>query len=342
MKLRFRGILPAVIMGLCFGTKTHADKPKRTIMKVATVAPNGTPWSELMDRFKRRAKKKTQGSVKTKIYYGGKLGGEKETIRETRDGRIHMWGGSTAAVATLVPELYVIEAPFLFESSEEADFVLDNYARKPVVDLLAKKNLIFYQWAENGWHGLATRSGCIKGVADLKGQRIRSQEASIHLDSLKAMGASPVEMAVPEVLQSLQTGVVDGFSNTPLFSFAASWYQGIKYFTVSNHVYQPAIILYSKKWFDKQSPDMRTFLLSNQKEDEKFGRDGVRMLKDGLLDNFRKANKTVCQMTEAQQGELKKATSKIFSKYRKKYGKRGKALFDAIIAGKKAWAAKKK
>ena len=343
MNILARSGIAAIAFSLCLGQPAEAkEKKKRTVIKCATVAPKGTPWSELMDRFKRRAKKMTKGGVKTKIYYGGKLGGEKETIRETRDGRVHMWGGSTAAVATIVPELYVIEAPFLFESSEEADFVLDNYARKPVEELLAKKGFVFYQWAENGWHGLATRDKCISGVKDLKGLRIRSQEAAIHLDSLKAMGASPVEMAVPEVLQSLQTGVVDGFSNTPLFSFATSWYQGIKYFTVTDHVYQPAIILYSKKWFDKQTPDMKKVLLSNQKEDEKFGRDGVRLIKDGLLDNFRKAGKEVCTMTDAQRAELKKATAKIFSKYRKKYGKRGRKLFDAITAGKKAWAAKNK
>ena len=340
-----RILLTAAAAALCLGapgTSQAKDKKKRTVVKVATVAPKGTPWSELMDRFKRRAKKLTKGKIKTKIYYGGKLGGEKETIRETRDGRVHMWGGSAAAVATIVPELYIVEAPYLFSTSEEADFVLDNYARKPVEELLAKKGFVFYQWAENGWHGLAKRGGCIEKLSDLKGVRIRSQEAAIHLDSLKAMGASPVEMAVPEVLQSLQTGVVDGFSNTPLFSFATSWYQGIDSFTTTDHVYQPAIILYSKKWFDKQTDDMKKVLLSDRVKDQKFGRDGVRLLKDGLLDNFRKAGKKVCEMSDANRAELKKATSKIFAKYKKKYGKRGGKLFKAIEDGKKAWAKKNK
>ena len=122
---------------------------------------------------------------------------------------------------------------------------------------------------------------------------------------------------------------------------ARSWYQGIGYFTVTDHMYQPALIVYSKKWFDKQPPELQKILLSDVEADQKFGRDGVRGIKDGLLDNFRKANKTVCEMKPEQRAELKKATAGIFAKYRKKYGKRGKALFDAIEAGKKAWAAKK-
>jgi len=319
---------------------SFAEKKKREVIKIATVAPKGTPWSALMDRIKKRVMKEKKADYKMRVFYGGKLGGEKETARETREGRVQMWGGSTAAMATIVPELYALEAPFLFETSEEADFVLDNYATEVVTKLLAKKGFVFYQWAENGWHGLALKEKCITGLADLKGVRIRSQEAQIHLDALNAMGASAVEMAVPEVLQSLKSGKVSGFSNTPLFSFATSWYQGIEYFTVTNHVYQPAMLVYSKKWFDKLPKDMQALLLSNKEADQKFGRGGVRMIRDGLLDNFRKAKKTVCEMTDAQRGELKTATSGIFGSYKKKY-KRGKALFEAIENGKKAWAAKK-
>ena len=340
-------ITGALALSLLFTADAQAEDEKRPVVKVATVAPKGTPWSALMDRFKARSIKLVKengklGRPKFKIYYGGKLGGEKETIRETRAGRVQMWGGSTAALSTIVPELYAIEAPFLFETSEEADFVLDNYAKPHVTKLLADKDFVFYQWAENGWHGLATKDRCITGIKDLQGLRIRSQEAQIHLDSLNAMGASAVEMAVPEVLQALQTGKVEGFSNTPLFSFATSWYQGIGFFTTTRHMYQPALIVYSKKWFDEQPKEMQAILLAEAEGDQKFGRDGVRGIRDGLLENFKKANKTVCEMTEPQRDELKKATATIFDKYRKKYTKRGKPLFDSIIAGKKAWAAKAK
>ena len=335
-------LLPCLVLALTSSAvPALADAPVREVIKVATVAPKGTPWSALMMRIKKRVMAKEKAAYKMRIFYGGKLGGEKETVRETREGRVHMWGGSTAAIATIVPELYALEAPFLFGTSEEADFVLDKYATPEVEKLLLAKGFVFYQWAENGWHGLALKERCITGLADLKGVRIRSQEAQIHLDTLKAMGASPVEMAVPEVLQSLKSGKVSGFSNTPLFSFATSWYQGIEYFTVTDHLYQPALIVYSKKWFDARPKAMQALLLENREADQKFGRDGVRNIRDGLLDNFRKAKKTVCEMTEAQRDELRTATAGVFGDYKKKY-KRGRALFEAIEAGKKAWAAGKR
>ncbi|MCC7383843.1 MAG: TRAP transporter substrate-binding protein [Deltaproteobacteria bacterium] len=318
------------------------DEKDKIIIKVATVAPEGTPWSELMDGVKNRIKKDSGDKVKMKLYFGGRLGGEKETAREAREGRVQMWGGSTAAMATIVPELYALEAPFLFDSSEEADFVLDNYVRAPAEKLLAQRGFVFFQWAENGWHGIALKGECLTNVASLKGKKIRSQEATIHLDTLKALGANPVEMAVPEVLPALTQGVVDGFSNTPLFTFAVSWYQGINSYTVTDHVYQPAIIAYSKKWFDKQPADVQKILLSNAREDEKKGRAGVRTLRDPLLENFKKAKITVCTVTPELRAELKQATAPIFEQYRKKAGKGGKPIYDAVLEGKKAWAAQKK
>lgn len=340
-KRHFELLLSMLALGASTGHAVQARAGEPETIKVATVAPEGTPWSALMDRVKKRIQTESGSAFKMKVYLGGRLGGEKETVRETREGRVQMWGGSTAAIATVVPELYALEAPFLFDSSEEADFVIDNYVRKHAETLLANKGFVLYQFAENGWHGLALKTGCARTPAALKGLKIRSQEAAIHLDTFKALGANPVEIAVPEVLPALQQGTVDGFSNTPLFTFAVSWHQGVKSFTVTDHVYQPAVIVYSKKWFDKQSKEHQALLLSNVEADTKFGRDGVRGIRDGLLDNFRASKIEVCELSKEERDAYRKATESIFKTYMAKASKDGKAMLQAILEGKKAWAAKK-
>lgn len=328
-------ILTASLLWLTPATSLAQQK-----VKVATVAPKGTPWSALLDKIKKRLYADSGKTLKLKIYYGGRLGGEKETARETREGRLQMWAGSSAALATIVPELYALEMPFLFESNAEADFVLDNYARPHVEKLLAKRGFVLYQFAENGWHGIGLRDRCITGPESFKGVKIRSQEAAVYLDTFKALGANPIEMSVPEVLPALKQGTVDGFSNTPLFSFATSWYQGVKYFTPTRHVYQPALVVYSKKWFDKQTPEHKKLLMANIEGYQKEGRQGVRKIRNGLLQNFVKAKIKLCKFSDAQRATLKAATSKIFPSYKKKTSRGGKALYKAIEDGKKAWAAK--
>ena len=122
---------------LLLATTALAQDAKPLTIKVGSVAPEGTPWSEWLDGVKSRLEKDSAGKLKLKLFLGGKLGGEKEMAEETRNGNLAMFGGSAGALATYVPELAGIELPYLFSSDAEADFVLDKI-RPQVTQLLAK------------------------------------------------------------------------------------------------------------------------------------------------------------------------------------------------------------
>ncbi|MBW2224981.1 MAG: TRAP transporter substrate-binding protein DctP, partial [Deltaproteobacteria bacterium] len=96
---------------------------------------------------------------------------------------------------------------------------------KQVRAILKKQKLVFALWGENGFRSYFSRRP-IRSPDDMKGIRYRSQEALAHVAAYKALGASPVTIDVANTMTSLQTGVVDGFDNTPLFAMATTWYQG--------------------------------------------------------------------------------------------------------------------
>jgi TRAP-type C4-dicarboxylate transport system substrate-binding protein len=325
-------------MALVSALSAPAVKAEAVVMKVGSVAPEGTPWAEWLEGVKRRLEKDSGGKLKLKVFLGGKLGGEKEMVEETKNGNLHLYGGSVGSVGTWVPELSALELPFIFGSDEEADFVLDK-VRDRYAKLLEAKGFVMIMWAENGWHGYGVKGKCIEKPEDMKGLKMRSQESYVHLETYKAFGASPVEMAVPEVLGALQTGTVDGYSNTPLFSFATSWYKGITHYSYTRHIYQPAVLLASKKWFDGLEPDVKKALLV--RTDEREGIAGVRALTEPLLENFKAADKTVCRLTpEAQKAFADKARV-VWDVFAKK-SKGNKEILDAILAAKKEFAAKTK
>lgn len=306
--------------------------------KVGSVAPEGTPWDEWLQGVRKRMETDTGGKLKLKVFLGGKLGGEKEMVEETKNGNLQIFGGAVGSVATYVPELNVFELPYIFTSDAEADFVLDKM-RERVTKLLEPKGFVMGMWAENGWHGYGVKGKCVEDVAAMKGLKMRSQESYIHIETYKAFGAAPVEMAVPEVLGALQTGTVDGFSNTPLFAFATSWYNGITHFTYTKHIYQPGIMVISKKWFDQQPDDIKTALLV--RTDERAGIKGVRNLTEPLLENFRAAGKTVCTLTPEQTRAYAAKVKPVWDAFAKK-SKGNKEILDAVLAAKKDFAAGKK
>ncbi len=307
------------------------------LVRVGTVAPEGTPWEVQVRQIAKELKQASSGNVKLKVFLGGQKGDEKSLVRQCKAGSLEMIGVSTAALATEVPDLQVLELPFLFDSSEQADFVLDNYLRKPVEDIVQRYGFVLYQWAENGWQSFGTTYGHVKSAADLAGRKIRSQEAPVHITAWKAFGASPVEMGVSEVLPALKTGLVDGFAQTPLFTFAAGWHQGIKYYTVSRHVYQPAAIVYSKKFFDAQPKETQQQLLSDIDALTAAGRHGVRAIEAGLLQNFVNYGIDVYTLTPKERSNFAKAAVKVRKEYLKGASKDAKKLLALIDKGKQAY-----
>ena len=160
--------------------------------------------------------------------------------------------------------------------------------------------------------------------------KMRSQESEVHVETYRALGASPVTISVGEVLSSLQTGVVNGFDNTPIITQALGWNQAIKYFSNTRHIYQPALIIMNKAWFESLSPAQQKIMRENAKKLENKGRKMVRGLEPALMKNFDNQDVKVCNLTPAEIAVFKKATAKVWTVRAKKASDLGKKLIEAM------------
>src|SRR5688572_25568155 len=173
-----------------------------TTLKLATVAPDGTPWSDGLKQLKAMVEMDTAGRIVVKPFLGGVLGDENETVVACQRGQIQGVGASTGAVAAVVPELAVLELPLLFRNTAEADHILDNVILTKAEALFRERGLVLGFWSENGYRSFGTRFGFVKSPADLAGHKMRSQEHKAHLETYRQFGASPVPIPVTEVLTS--------------------------------------------------------------------------------------------------------------------------------------------
>ena len=115
------------------------------------------------------------------------------------------------------------------------------------------------------------------------------------------MGVQPIAKPVTEVVPSLNTGIVDGFDNTPLFSLAAGWIQPVTHYILSRHIYQPAAVMYAKSFVDSLPPDLQALVLDDpQGEVAKAGRESVRVLESQLVDTIKSMGKEVIELTPEQ------------------------------------------
>ncbi|MCH9687844.1 MAG: TRAP transporter substrate-binding protein [Deltaproteobacteria bacterium] len=310
--------------------KARADEPE-FVLKVATVAPAGTPWAKQLQKLKRTIKKESEGRIKVKTYLGGALGDEIATAEATKRGTIQIFGGTAGALAQSIPELAMLELPYLFPNEKAADNILDNVIREDLEQLLMKQGYKLLFFSENGFRSIGS-SFPINSPADLANRKMRSQESDVHLNTWRSFGASPVPIAVTEVLSGLQTGVVDGFDNTPLFAFAASWYQAITHFTLTEHIYQPGIIVASRKFWDSLPPDLQTIVQGDPAKLAKAGRRGVRSIKSLLVQNFVDAGISLKKLSSSEKAAFSAKAEEVHAKFRASTTSTGKALLDKIKA----------
>src|SRR5690606_15524763 len=110
-----------IAFSLLLSTQSRAQLEVR----FGTIAPQGTPWADSLEEIKQRVAEESKGKIKIKTYLGGQMGGELEIMQKIRRNSLQGGGLTSAAMASIIPELDLLEVPFLFESSEEADFILD-------------------------------------------------------------------------------------------------------------------------------------------------------------------------------------------------------------------------
>ncbi len=326
MTTRFIHSLLAFALITTFSTSSFADPVK---FKIATIAPDGTPWALLLNKFKKQVRKESNKELLPKVYLNGIKGDEQSIVRQVYKGSLQMGGVSTGALSTIVPDMDILELPYAFPDFATADQVLDS-VRPTVEALLNEKGLTLLMYSENGYRSFATKDKCIQSPADLKAMKMRSQESEVHVETYRALGASPVTISVGEVLSSLQTGVVNGFDNTPIITQALGWNQAIKFFSNTRHIYQPALIIMNKAWFDGLSPEQQKIMRDNAQKLEKKGRKMVRGLEPALMKNFADQDVKVCDLSPTERAAFKKATAKVWTVRAKKASKLGKKLIEAM------------
>ncbi|MEY4631661.1 MAG: hypothetical protein RIQ81_1781 [Pseudomonadota bacterium] len=321
---------------------TAASAAAKVTVKLATVAPTGTPWADVLDQIRKRVDADSKGRVQVKAYMGGQLGGELEITQGIRRGRIEGGGVTAGALASVIPELDVLEIPYLFESYEEADYVLDQHLWEPFVKIFEAKGFILNSWAENGWRNIGTKSRVVRKPEDLKGLKVRSQESKVHLAFWKRLGANPVPISMPETLPALQTGLVEGFDNTALLTLSAEWQTAIKHFSVTEHIYQPAAILYSKAFWSKLSDEDRKILTGPGNKLAPEGRAAVRAIGKELISVLQGSGIKIETLNDAEKAAFRKSVDGLAAEVVKSIGGDAGKIYATVLEGKKQFKTRKK
>ncbi|WP_374667135.1 TRAP transporter substrate-binding protein [Ramlibacter sp.] len=225
-------------------------------MKAADVHPAGYPTVVAVENMGKKLEKDTAGRIKFQMFPGSVLGGEKEMIEQTQVGAIQILRTSLGPVGPVVPEVNVFNMPFVFRDIAHMRAVIDGPIGQELLDKLSASpaRLVGLAWMDGGSRSLYTKKP-VRKPDDLKGQKIRMMGNPLFVDTMNAMGGNGISMGYGEVFSALQTGVIDGAENNPPSLYTANHFKaGAKYYTQTNHLIIPEILVMSKVAYDKLSP----------------------------------------------------------------------------------------
>jgi tripartite ATP-independent transporter DctP family solute receptor len=244
---------------LPMGPLNAAAAESAQVLKTADLHPPGYPSVVALEHMGEKLAAATDGRLKLFVYTSMQLGGEKEEIEQAQVGALAMVRVSAGPLGDVVDDLNVLNLPFLFRDAAQARRVLDGPIGQELLDRVSNHptaGLIGLTWFDTGAHGFYDTRRPIRSMADLSGLKIRVMGNPIFVDMINAMGGNGVPMGYDQVVSALRTGVVDGAENSTTGYVFDNHYEVAKYFTLTEHLVVPAIVVFSKPvWIGLASDD---------------------------------------------------------------------------------------
>lgn len=244
----------------CGGTKsekTGEPSTEKIVLKASHVMAKDSSFDQALNKFKELVEAESNGQIEVQVFADAVLGGEKESLEGMQAGTIDVAISTTSPLASFVPEMGVLDLPFLFKSTEHAMAVLNGPIGETFKEKITSIGIIPLAFADFGFRHLTNNIRPVYTPADVKGLKIRVMQNPVQIETWKELGAEAVPMSISELLNALQTGVVDGQENPITATKNNGAYQAQKYISKTGHSYSAILIGISKVTYDKLTPEQQ-------------------------------------------------------------------------------------
>ena len=288
--------------------------------KFAVTLPAKSHQGQGVARFIELVDQKSGGRIKIKGFYSGALGNDVQVTSALQGGTVEFTVPQTTTLTGMVKEMEILDFPFLFESEKEVDTILDGPIGKRLLDKLPAVGLVGLAYWENGFFNATNSKHPIRRVEDFQGLKFRSIQAKITQETIRALGANPVPLAVPELYTALETRTIDG-QGTPTAVIAALKLGEVqKYLSLTKHSYGAFLPLVSKKFWDKLSEADRKTLVDAAVEARTYQRQVAREQAQSAQAKLAAGGMQVNDIAPAEVLRMRERVQPVWNQFSKEVG----------------------
>jgi tripartite ATP-independent transporter DctP family solute receptor len=248
---------------------TPAAAQAKLVLKASDVHPTGYPTVAAVEAMGKKLEAATSGRISIQMFPSMQLGGEKEMIEQAQVGALQIARVSVGAIGPVVDDLNVFNMPFVFRDGAHMEKVIDGEIGSELLTKITsneKTGLIGLCWMNAGTRNVYNAKRPIKSLEDLKGLKIRMMGNPLFVDTMNALGGNGIAMGFDQLYNAMQTGVVDGAENNFPTFIAQNHFQVAKYFSQTEHLIIPEILVFSKKSWDAMSKEDQALIAKVGKE----------------------------------------------------------------------------
>lgn len=310
--------------------------------KMSVVVGSKLPWGQGAERFAELVREGTDGRINIKVYPSSALMAGKQTNEFLihRQGVADFCFASTINWSTTIKELNLFNLPFFFPDYKTLDAVKAGAVGEDIATMLKDKGVTLLAWGENGFRELTNSKRAVATPADMEGMKIRVVGTPIFIETMKALGANPVNMNWGDAQVAFQQGVVDGQENPVVaIEIPVKIWQFHKYITVWHYVIDPLMLTVNNKVFATFSTEDQEVI---QKAALKASAEQLAVVRKGLIapdlsafDILKENGMEVTFVDEAGRQQFIEKTAAVTKKWKETIGPELVEKAAAIIAAGK-------
>jgi tripartite ATP-independent transporter DctP family solute receptor len=288
------------------------------------------PYQYGMAKFAQLVTAYTDGTVGVTVYPASQIASGAKAVEFVQMGTLDMCLESTMALENFVPEVGVLNLPFLFTTKEQCYTVLDGPVGDEIKAMAEQYGFKILAWMDNGFRDITNSVRPITGPDDLKGIKLRTPESAVFLDTFTQLGATPTAMATSELFSALQLGTVEGQENAPSTTVNNKYHEILKYYSVTHHIYTAEPLIISLDKWNSLSADQQAAMQLAANEACAYEREKSDESVDINMKIVIDSGMEVNELSDESVAAFQEACKPIYEKYQSNYGDMISKIQDAV------------
>ena len=290
------------------------------------------PISLGVQKFAAVLAAKSGGKLRIREFPASQLGNELQQQSAVRGGTQEVFSASTTSLAGVVKDLGLFDFPFIVSTFDQATALAEGGFGKVMMEALPEKDLIALGYWGLGFRNATNSSRPITKVEDFAGLKLRVIPNPVYLETFRAFKANPVPMAFGELYTALENKTVDGQENPYSVILSNKFYEVQKYVSATNHTFTQNIIIVSKKFWDRLSPEEQKMFRDTYAETIDYQREQTNLAADRALGELKAKGMQFNEIAPAEHSRMRAATKGVIEKFSTDYDPEKVKLFNAELA----------